>query len=182
MDQAQVLKSRYSLVGKCLIAIILKVKPHQTQILNESFNKLKKDHSLLDYSFEELETEFNGLTGEVMVDVLAVGGNDLSSENEPVKLTRDISFFADYIINCYHVNHVVIGQLLSSKMPKQKSRTRRKAAPQNLVEDVQHLVEEQSQELPPIYRPPVQGRKARQAVPETNTEQPSIRTADDICL
>lgn len=72
MDQAQVLKSRYSLVGKCLIAIILKVKPHQTQILNESFNKLKKDHSLLDYSFEELETAFYQLTGEVMSDVLAV--------------------------------------------------------------------------------------------------------------
>ncbi|VDH93849.1 Hypothetical predicted protein [Mytilus galloprovincialis] len=140
MDQAQVLKSRYSLVGKCLIAIILKVKPHQTQILNESFNKLKKDHSLLDYSFEELETEFNGLTRE-----------------------RSWSMFW-------------------RKLPKQKSRTRRKAAPQILIEDVQHLVEEQSQELPPIYRPPVQGRKARQAVPETNTEQPSIRTSDDICL
>ena len=43
---------------------------------------------------------------------LQVGGNDLSSENEPVKIARDISVFADYIINCYHVNHVVIGQLL----------------------------------------------------------------------
>ncbi|CAG2215736.1 unnamed protein product [Mytilus edulis] len=41
-----------------------------------------------------------------------VGGNDLSSENEPVKIARDISVFADYIINCYHDNHVVIGQLL----------------------------------------------------------------------
>ncbi|XP_052066374.1 uncharacterized protein LOC127706024 [Mytilus californianus] len=81
MDQAQVLKSRYSLVGKSLIAIILKVEAHQTLILDESFNKLKKDHSLLDYSFEELETEFNGLTGEVMSDVLALCGKEPLIEN-----------------------------------------------------------------------------------------------------
>ncbi|CAC5386655.1 unnamed protein product [Mytilus coruscus] len=81
MDQVQVLKSRYSLVGKSLIAIILKVKAHQTQIPDESFNKLKKDHSLLDYSFEELETEFNGLTGEVMSDVLALCGKEPLIEN-----------------------------------------------------------------------------------------------------
>ncbi|XP_052071352.1 uncharacterized protein LOC127709726 [Mytilus californianus] len=71
-------------------------------------------------------------------------------------------------------------------MPKQKSRTRRKAAPQNLVEDVHDLVEEQSQELPPIYRPPVRRRKARQTAPEnlsvheTNTKQSSVPTANDI--
>ncbi|OPL20275.1 hypothetical protein AM593_02894, partial [Mytilus galloprovincialis] len=92
---------------------------------------------------------------------LQVGGNDLSSENEPVKIARDISVFADYIINCYHVNHVVIGQLLPSKMPKQKSRTRRDVAPQNLEEDVQNLVKEQSHEIPPLYRPPVRRRKTR---------------------
>ncbi|CAC5386641.1 unnamed protein product [Mytilus coruscus] len=61
--------------------IILKVKAHQTQIPDESFNKLKKDHSLLDYSFEELETEFNGLTGEVMSDVLALCGKEPLIEN-----------------------------------------------------------------------------------------------------
>ncbi|XP_052085905.1 uncharacterized protein LOC127723364 [Mytilus californianus] len=71
-------------------------------------------------------------------------------------------------------------------MPKQKSRTRRKAAPQNLVEDVHDLVEEQSQELPPIYRPPVRRRKARQTAPEnlsvreTNAKQSSVPTANDI--
>ncbi|CAC5367518.1 unnamed protein product [Mytilus coruscus] len=58
-------------------------------------------------------------------------------------------------------------------MPKQKSKTRRKAAPQNL-------------ELPPIYRPPVRRRKARQEPPEnlsvreTNTKQSSVPTANDI--
>ncbi|CAG2232461.1 unnamed protein product [Mytilus edulis] len=65
-------------------------------------------------------------------------------------------------------------------MPKQKSRTKRKTATQNLVEDVHNLVEEQSHEIPPIYRPPVRRRKARQAVHETTTEQPYVPTANDI--
>ncbi|XP_071148165.1 uncharacterized protein [Mytilus edulis] len=64
-------------------------------------------------------------------------------------------------------------------MPKQKSRTRRKAAPQSIEEDVPNLVEEQS-EIPPLYRPPVRRRKTRRAVPETITEQPSVPTANDI--
>ncbi|CAC5415861.1 unnamed protein product [Mytilus coruscus] len=69
---------------------------------------------------------------------------------------------------------------------KCQSRTRKKAAPQKLVEDVQDLVEEQSQELPPIYRPSVRRRKARQEAPgnlvvrETNTKQSSVPTANDI--
>ncbi|VDI64888.1 Hypothetical predicted protein [Mytilus galloprovincialis] len=57
-------------------------------------------------------------------------------------------------------------------MPKQKSRTRRKAAPQSIEEDVPNLVEEQSHQL--------RRRKTRRAVPETITEQPSVPTANDI--
>ena len=43
---------------------------------------------------------------------LQVGGNDLSHENNPNKLARDIISFADYVITCYDVHHVIIGQLL----------------------------------------------------------------------
>ena len=43
---------------------------------------------------------------------LQIGGNNLYAEPEPHKLARDMIVFADYIINCYQVNHVVIGQLL----------------------------------------------------------------------
>jgi len=40
---------------------------------------------------------------------LQVGGNDLSYENNPDKLARDIISFADYVIMCYDVHHVIIG-------------------------------------------------------------------------
>ena len=43
---------------------------------------------------------------------LQVGGNDLSYENNPDKLARDIISFVDYVITRYHVHHVIIGQLL----------------------------------------------------------------------
>ena len=40
------------------------------------------------------------------------GGNDLAGEADPAKLARDIVRFADYIITCFQVRHVVVGQLL----------------------------------------------------------------------
>lgn len=43
---------------------------------------------------------------------LQIGGNDLAGESDPAKLARDIVSFADYIITCYQVRHVVVGQLL----------------------------------------------------------------------
>lgn len=43
---------------------------------------------------------------------LQVGGNDLSYKNNPDKLAWDIISFADYVITCYDVHHVIIGQLL----------------------------------------------------------------------
>jgi hypothetical protein len=43
---------------------------------------------------------------------LQVGGNDLSYENNPDKLARDIISFADYVIMCYDVHHMIIDQLL----------------------------------------------------------------------
>ena len=43
---------------------------------------------------------------------LQVGGNDLSYENNPDKLARDIISFADYVITCYDVHHMIIDQLL----------------------------------------------------------------------
>ncbi|VDI76846.1 Hypothetical predicted protein [Mytilus galloprovincialis] len=57
-------------------------------------------------------------------------------------------------------------------MPKQKSRTRRKAAPQSIEEDVPNLVEEQSHQCGDA--------RPDEAVPETITEQPSVPTANDI--
>lgn len=68
------LKPRYSLIGKSLIPVILKVKAtcNQSELQAEGFAKLKKDHSLSDYSLEELGVEFAGLTGENLKDVLTV--------------------------------------------------------------------------------------------------------------
>ncbi|VDH98838.1 Hypothetical predicted protein [Mytilus galloprovincialis] len=43
---------------------------------------------------------------------MQIGGNDLTQENYPDKLARDIVSFADYVITVYGVSHVVIGQLL----------------------------------------------------------------------
>ena len=43
---------------------------------------------------------------------LQVGGNDLSYENNPDKLARDIISFANYVITCYDVHHMIIDQLL----------------------------------------------------------------------
>ena len=43
---------------------------------------------------------------------LQIGGNDLSRENIPEKLVRDIIAFIDYVITVYNIGHVIIGQLL----------------------------------------------------------------------
>lgn len=50
---------------------------------------------------------------------LQIGGNDLSNEGNPEKLARDIISFAGYVITCYNVRHVIIGQLL----PRYSERT-----------------------------------------------------------
>ena len=44
---------------------------------------------------------------------LQLGGNDLSRENIPEKLVRDIIAFTDYVITVYNIGHVIIGQLLT---------------------------------------------------------------------
>lgn len=43
---------------------------------------------------------------------LQIGGNDLSREDIPEKLVRDIVAFSNYVITVYNVHHVIIGQLL----------------------------------------------------------------------
>ena len=43
---------------------------------------------------------------------LQLGGNDLTDEQNPEQLVRDITSFADYIITWYQVSHVIVGQLL----------------------------------------------------------------------
>ena len=43
---------------------------------------------------------------------MQIGGNDLSRENIPEKLVRDIIAFIDYVITDYNIGHVIIGQLL----------------------------------------------------------------------
>ncbi|VDI56299.1 Hypothetical predicted protein [Mytilus galloprovincialis] len=69
---------------------------------------------------------------------MQIGGNDLTQENYPDKLARDIVSFADCVITVYGVSHVVKGQLLprysrssghdyNEKMPTQRSRVRRVA-------------------------------------------------------
>jgi len=44
--------------------------------------------------------------------ILQVGGNDIKNRNvDQMKLARDIFVFAIFIIECYDVKHVIIGQL-----------------------------------------------------------------------
>ncbi|CAC5395739.1 unnamed protein product [Mytilus coruscus] len=54
----------------------------------------------------DIQVELFGLEEGLFAPIMKViKSNDSWSENEPVKLARDISVLADYIINCYHVNH-----------------------------------------------------------------------------
>ncbi|CAC5376961.1 unnamed protein product [Mytilus coruscus] len=64
--------------------------------------------------------------------LIQIGGNDLTSERKPEKLARDIASFCDYIITVYGVSHVIVGQLLPR--PKQRTRSKRRAAPSDLTE------------------------------------------------
>lgn len=43
---------------------------------------------------------------------MQIGGNDLSREDIPEKLVRDIVAFSNYVITVYNMHHVIIGQLL----------------------------------------------------------------------
>ena len=43
---------------------------------------------------------------------LQIGGNDLDREDNPISLARDIISFANYLITCYDVSHVIVGQLI----------------------------------------------------------------------
>ena len=43
---------------------------------------------------------------------IQIGGNDLEREQDPEKLARDIVSYCNYLITCYNVNHVIIGQLI----------------------------------------------------------------------
>ncbi|CAG2238450.1 unnamed protein product [Mytilus edulis] len=57
---------------------------------------------------------------------MQIGGNDLTQENYPDKLARDIVSFADYVITVYGVSHVVKRSIIA-EMPTQRSRVRRVA-------------------------------------------------------
>ena len=43
---------------------------------------------------------------------LQIGGSNLSREDIPEKLVRDIVAFFNYVITVYNIDHVIIGQLL----------------------------------------------------------------------
>ena len=71
------LKLRHSLVGKSLIPVILRVKGFEDELQGERMARLKKDHYRTQYSMEELGTQFAGLTGETLGDILTVRIYDL---------------------------------------------------------------------------------------------------------
>ena len=50
---------------------------------------------------------------------LQIGGNDLDKERETLRLSRDIISFSNFLVTCYNVNHVIIGQLI----PRYSGRT-----------------------------------------------------------
>jgi len=90
--------------------------------------------SNLSLDFRDIETTFFGIGGSTVrpgpksmqntrnmnvissynpdVIFLQVGGNDIKNRNvDPKKLARDIIVYAKFIIECYDVKHVIIGQL-----------------------------------------------------------------------
>lgn len=90
--------------------------------------------SNLSLDFRDIETTFFGIGGSIVrpgpksmqntrnmnvissynpdVIFLQVGGNDIKHRNvDPKKLARDSIVFAKFIIECYDVKHVIIGQL-----------------------------------------------------------------------
>ncbi|XP_076070129.1 uncharacterized protein LOC143041880 isoform X1 [Mytilus galloprovincialis] len=120
---------------------------------------------------------------------MQIGGNDLTQENYPDKLARDIVSFADYVITVYGVSHVVIGQLLprysgssghdyNEKMPTQRSRVRRRVAPTDL-RDVDPVPV-----IPDIVAPQPRRRKRARAnttqVPADRPVQPVQQPAESI--
>ena len=43
---------------------------------------------------------------------IQIGGNDLTHEDQPERLARDIRSFAEFLITAYEINHIVVSQLL----------------------------------------------------------------------
>ena len=68
-----VLKHRHSMVGKSMVPVYMKLRTQNEEISPEQLARLKKDHLLTRYSLEELKTEFEGITGENLTDILLVG-------------------------------------------------------------------------------------------------------------
>ena len=102
----------------------------------ESFTFNNREHDWLNLGFDgtDIQIEFAGLGGgtlrpgpksiqnedfmRIVSDYepdsifLQIGGNDLNQESDPEKLARDILSYSNYLITCYRVNHVTIGQLI----------------------------------------------------------------------
>ena len=92
-----ILKPRHTLIGKGLLPMILKFKStEETDIDVDNFARLKKDHPLVNYSLDELATEFLKLTGEELKDVMLLTGMQLNLENSR-KLMHQTIIFANLI-------------------------------------------------------------------------------------
>ena len=102
----------------------------------ESFTFNNREHHWfnLGYDGTEVQIEFAGLAGgtlrpgpksiqkegfmRIVADYephsvfLQIGGNDLDRECDPERLARDILSYSNYLITCYGVSHVIIGQLI----------------------------------------------------------------------
>lgn len=73
------LKARHSLIGMGLVPVILEL-----QTLEDTLGilaRLKREHPLEKYSSDELGSEFKGLSGENLSDVLTLAGRDSAVEN-----------------------------------------------------------------------------------------------------
>jgi hypothetical protein len=78
MSVYQILKPRHSLQGKNLLPLVLRLRGVEGVV---DLARLKRGYPLEDYSLEELATEFLGLTGEAVDDILGLAGKDRSVEN-----------------------------------------------------------------------------------------------------
>ena len=56
-----------------MVPVYMKLRTQNEEISPEQLARLKKDHLLTRYSLEELKTEFEGITGENLTDILLVG-------------------------------------------------------------------------------------------------------------
>ncbi|XP_069134615.1 uncharacterized protein [Argopecten irradians] len=76
----QVLKPKHNLNDRNILPLVLEIKTTRSDDITDSAatSRLKRDHSLMDYSEEEISREFKKLTGQDVETVLSLAGKDTS--------------------------------------------------------------------------------------------------------